>query len=298
HWDPRLPDYPGEFSGYQTHSHAYTDPFEPHDYRGKRVMVVGGGNSAMDVSSELAIRSITERLFSSMRRGVWVLSKYANGQPADKAAMPAWMPQKLGRKIAQRMIKKRLGRMEDYGLPKPDHEPLEGHPTVSEEFLARVGSGDILPKGAIERLDGDGVIFADGSREELDAIIWATGYKISFPFFSDPALTPGEDNAFPLFKRMVKPGYDNLFFLGLAQPLPTLVNFAEQQSKLVAAALTGDYALPGEQEMARAIAEDEKLYLSHFYESKRHTIQVDFGTYVRDLMKEMARGSKHRRWML
>lgn len=293
HWDPRTPDYPGEFHGHQMHSHAYCDPFEPYDFRGKKVMVVGGGNSAMDIASELSQKPIAEKLFVSMRRGVWVLSKYANGQPADKAVLPAWMPQKLGRKLAQHMIKKRIGRMEDYGLPKPDHEPLEGHPTVSEEFLARVGCGDVIPKGAIDRLDGDGVIFADGSREQLDAIIWATGYKISFPFFTDPELQP-KGNAYPLYKRMVKPGYENLFFLGLAQPLPTLVNLAEQQSKLVAAALTGDYAFPDADEMERVIVEDEKIHLGHFYASKRHTIQVDFGTYCRDLAKEITRGAGRR----
>lgn len=291
HWDPNTPDYPGHFDGYQTHSHAYSDPFEPHDYRGETVMVVGGGNSAMDIASELSQKPLAAKLFISMRRGVWVLGKYANGQPADKAVLPSWLPAKLGRKLAQRVIKKQLGRMEDYGLPKPDHEPLEGHPSVSGEFLTRVGCGDILPKGAIERLDGDGVIFTDGSREQVDAIIWATGYKISFPFLTDPALQP-VDNAYPLYKRMVKPGYENLFFLGLAQPLPTLVNLAEQQSKLVAAALTGAYAFPDEAEMERVIVEDEKIHLSHFYASKRHTIQVDFGTYCRDLVKEIERGGR------
>ena len=88
-------------------------------------------------------------------------------------------------------------------------------------------------RAGIDRLDGDGVVFADGSREQIDAIVWATGYNVTFPFLAVPALTP-QDNTFPLFKRMVKPGFETLFFLGLAQPLPTLVNFAEQQSKLVA----------------------------------------------------------------
>lgn len=290
HWDPRTPEYPGHFDGFQMHSHAYCDPFEPYDFRGKRAMVVGGGNSAMDIASELSQKPLCDKLYVSMRRGVWVLSKYTNGQPADKAVLPAWMPAKLGRKLAQRAIKKQLGRMEDYGLPKPDHEPLEGHPSVSGEFLTRVGCGDILPKGAIDRLDGDGVVFADGTREEVDAIIWATGYDISFPFFDDPALLPDENNAFPLYKRMVKPGYENLFFLGLAQPLPTLVNFAEQQSKLVAAALAGEYAFPEREEMERIIKADEAIHLGHFYAAKRHTIQVDFNTYCRDLTKEIGRG--------
>ena len=179
--------------------------------------------------------------------------------------------------------------MEDYGLPKPDHRPLDAHPSVSGEFLTRVGCGDITPKGAIDRLDGDGVVFADGTREQVDAIVWATGYNVTFPFFRQPELTP-DDNTFPLFKRMVKPGIDNLFFLGLAQPLPTLVNFAEQQSKLVAAAIAGEYEFPSRAAMEETIVDDEKEHLGHFYDSPRHRMQVDFSTYVRDLLREIDAG--------
>ncbi len=289
HWDPRTPDYPGAFGGYQVHSHHYRDPFEPYDFRRKRVMVVGGGNSAMDIASELSQRPLADKLFISMRRGVWVLPKYMNGQPADKAVLPGWMPTSVGRALARSAIKKAIGKMEDYGLPKPDHEPLSGHPSVSGEFLTRVGCGDITPKGAIERLDGDGVVFTDGSREALDAIVWATGYNVTFPFFDHPDLTPSE-NRFPLFKRIAKPGWPTLFFLGLAQPLPTLVNFAEQQSKLVAAKLAGAYDFPDPGEMARVIDADEKTHLGHFYASPRHTMQVDFSHYVADLLREIERG--------
>ena len=292
HWDPLMPEYPGTFDGYQVHSHNYRDPFQDFDYRGKRAMVVGAGNSSMDICSELSQRPLCEKLFVSMRRGVWVMPKYIDGIPSDKVAMPVWMPARLGRKLARKKIKKLVGNMEDFGLPKPDHEPLDGHPSVSGEFLLRVGSGDIIPKGAIERLDGDGVVFTDGTREQLDAIIWATGYKVSFPFLKQPELTPATNNSFPLFKRMVKPGFDNLFFLGLAQPLPTLVNFAEQQSKLVAAQLTGRYAFPDRAEMERVIVADEKMHNGHFYDSPRHSMQVDFAKYCADLMKEIKRGEK------
>ena len=257
HWDARMPTYPGTFNGYQVHSHHYRDPFTPYDFRGKRVMVVGAGNSAMDISSEISQRPLAEKLFISMRRGVWVLPKY----------------------------------MDDYGLPKPDHEPLDGHPSVSGEFLTRVGCGDITPKPGIKSLDGDYVIFTDGSREKVDAIIWATGYNTSFPFFKQDELTP-KDNVFPLFKRMVQPGREMLFFLGLAQPLPTLVNFAEQQSKLVAAVLTGAYAFPPADEMRRITKADEEAHLGHFYDSPRHRMQVDFFGYCKDLMKEIERGAK------
>lgn len=291
HWDARWPDpYPGTFSGQQLHAHDYRTPFDPIDVRGKTLLVVGAGNSAMDIASELSQRSLTKALFISMRRGVWVMPKYLGGQPADKAALPTWMPMKLGRWFARIMLKRAIGNMEDYGLPKPDHEPLNGHPSVSGEFLTRMGCGDIIAKPAIQAFDGDEVIFADGTRAQIDIIIYATGYKISFPFFDQADFQP-KDNRLPLFKRMMIPGVDNLYYLGLAQPLPTLVNFAEQQSKLVAAHLTANYALPPVARMQEIIAKDDQRYLGHFYDSPRHTIQVDFNDYVKDLKREIARGT-------
>jgi len=291
HWDPRLPDFPGHFDGPAFHAHAYSDPFDPVDMRGKTIVVVGMGNSAMDIASELAQRPIAKTLWVAARRGVWVLPKYMNGKPADKSALPAWMPRKLGQAMARRMIKKTLGRMEDYGLPKPDHEPLEAHPSVSGEFLTRAGCGDIKFKPNIKALEGEQVRFEDDSVEDVDAIIYATGYKISFPFFSDPALLPDAESRFPLFKRMMKPGIDDLFFMGLAQPLPTLVNFAEQQSKLAVGCLTGRYRPPSPADMEAITVKDEAFHLGQYYKSARHTIQVDFTTYVADLMKEIAAGA-------
>jgi cation diffusion facilitator CzcD-associated flavoprotein CzcO len=263
--------------------------------RGKNVVVVGMGNSAMDIASELAQRPIARTLWVSARRGVWVFPKYLNGKPSDKSAMPAWMPRGLGLALTRSVLKKTLGRMEDYGLPKPDHEPLEAHPSVSGEFLTRAGCGDIKFKPAIKALEGPNVRFADDSVERVDAIVFATGYKISFPFFADPDLVPGQDHRFPLFKRMMKSDVPNLFFMGLAQPLPTLVNFAEQQAKLAAAYLTGRYAPPSPAEMVRITAKDEERHLGQFYASARHTIQVDFNVYCADLKKEIVKGEKRAR---
>ncbi|MGW0172698.1 flavin-containing monooxygenase [Rhodococcus sp. NPDC003322] len=292
HWDPRMPDYPGRFAGTIMHSHQYRSPFDPVDMRGKKVVVVGLGNSALDIASELSHRSIAEHVWVSARRGVWVLSKYREGKPADKMMMPPWMPRKLGLSIARRKIKKSLGRMEDYGLPTPDHEPLGAHPSVSVDFLAKAGSGDLTCVPAIEALDGDHVRLVDGRRIPADVIICATGYKMSFPFFDDPALQPDARHRFPLFKRIVRPGVDNLFFMGLAQASPTIVNLAEQQSKLVAGILAGTYALPSVAEMNRIVEADEGASLAQYYQAPRHTIQVDFARYVRDLTKEIDAGRK------
>jgi cation diffusion facilitator CzcD-associated flavoprotein CzcO len=291
HWDPRIPDYPGTFEGVAFHSHAYCDPFQPYDMRGKNVVVVGMGNSAMDIASELAQRPMAKNLWVSARRGVWVLPKYMNGKPADKSAMPSWMPRKLGLSLARAAIKKAIGNMEDYGLPKPDHEPLSAHPSVSGEFLTRAGCGDIKFKPAIKAFEGHNIRFDDDSVEHVDAVIFATGYKISFPFLTDPAFKTDADNRLPLFKRMVPAGVDNLFYMGLAQPLPTLVNFAEQQAKLLGAYLAGRYHLPSATERTETTAKDEAFYLGGYYNSPRHTIQVDFGHYCSDLTKEIARGT-------
>lgn len=293
HWAARIPDYPGHFDGAQIHSHQYRTPFEPFDCIGKRVLVVGMGNSAMDIASELSQRPMADKLFVSTRRGVWIFPKYYQGQPLDKNPAPAWLPKGIKQWLGGRMVRKLVGRMSDYGLPEPEIGPFESHGTVSGEFLVRAGSGDINMKPAVERLDGDGVVFTDGSREKIDLIIWATGYDISFPFFDDPAYTADSDNRPPpLFKRIMKPGVPDLFYMGLAQPLPTLVNFAEQQSKLVAAYLAGEYAPPPADEMRRIIAADEDYYTGQYYAARRHTIQLDFDHYVRALGKELARGAK------
>ena len=291
HWSPRMPDYPGQFDGTILHSHTYNDPFDPIDMRGKNVVVVGMGNSAMDIASELAQRPLARTLTVSARRGVWVMPKYLNGKPADKAAMPPWFPRKLGLAMARKAIKKSLGAMEDYGLPKPDHEPLEGHPSVSGEFLTRAGCGDIKFKPAIKALEGKQIRFVDDTVLDVDVLICATGYDMKFPFFDDLALVPDADHRLPLYKRMMHPDIPNLFYMALAQPLPTLVNFAEQQSKLAAAYLTGAYKTPSPSEMRAVIAKDEQIHLGQYYKAKRHTIQVDFGVYVADLHKEIARGA-------
>ncbi len=298
HWSARWPEpaFPGadRFEGVQMHSHDYLTPFEPVDMRDKAIVVVGMGNSAMDIASELSQKPLGKVLYLSARRGVYIFPKYINGVPADKNPAPAWMPASWRRKLAARILEKTVGRMEDFGLPKPDHAPLEAHPSVSGEILTRLGCGDIIPKPNIAEIGARTVRFEDGSEVEADVIIYATGYNIRFPFL-DESLVGLENNHIKLFKRVFRPDMPNLFFMGLAQPLPTLVNFAEQQARWLAAYLVGEYHLPDEDAMWRAIEEDEERFLGHFYRSARHTMQVDFDDYVRDLRKEWRQGTRRAR---
>jgi cation diffusion facilitator CzcD-associated flavoprotein CzcO len=289
HWDAYTPQFPGRFDGVQFHAHDYVDPFEPVDARGKRILVVGMGNSAMDIASELAQKPIADQLFVAARRGVWIFPKYIKGKVPDKGAMPLWMPRWLMRMIVKKMVSDAVGKMSDYGLPEPEHHPADQHPSVSGEFLTRVGCGDVKVKPNIERFEGRNVRFTDGSVEPIDIVVYATGYNVSFPFL-DPKLIPVVENHLPLFKRIWKPGIDNLYFMGLAQPLPTLVNLAEVQAKWAAAHIAGEYALPAVSEMEAVIVKDEARDIGKYYKSRRHTMQINFDLYCHEIAQEQKRG--------
>ncbi len=184
--------------------------------------------------------------------------------------------------------------MEDYGLPKPDHRLFEAHISVSDTFPSLVAAGDIEMRPGIRELDGDSVVFEDGRREKIDTIVWATGYKISFPFF-DPAFISAPNNQLKLFKRVMKPGIPNLFFIALAQPSITLFALADRQAKWAATYLAGEYALPDVEEQKRTTLADEKKHMGRYYASARHTMQLDQDIYFDELDRELREGAKRAR---
>jgi dimethylaniline monooxygenase (N-oxide forming) len=297
HWQPQWPDppFPGEFSGIQLHSHHYIDPGEPEDLVGKRVVVVGMGNSAMDIASELCRPGVAQKVWVAARRGAWVIPKYLLGKPLDKAIpLPVKLPLRVRGFIARRIYSLAVGRMEDYGLPTPDHELGQAHPTISSDFLVRVGSGDIAMKPNLSELRGTEVAFVDGSVEQVDAIIYSTGYKVAFPFFDQSfVFAPGND--LPLFRRVYKPDVPDLFFFGLLQPLGAIMPLAEAQGKWVAEYLTGGYALPPPRAMERDMEEERKAMFERYVPSRRHTMQVDYDDYMVKLEKELVAGRKRAR---
>jgi cation diffusion facilitator CzcD-associated flavoprotein CzcO len=287
HWNPSYPDFPGHFDGPTLHSHHYIDPTDPLDLTGQRVLVVGIGNSAVDITSELARKGVAEQVFISTRSGAWVVPKYVFGRPADQVFKTnPRLPIGLQRRMARVLPRLVSGRMEDFGLPTPDHNFLEAHPTVSSELLLRLGSGDAVAKPNIVELLGDRVRFADGSVERVDAIVYATGYQISFPFFH-PDFVSAPGNVLPLYKRMFKPGLDDLCFIGFGQAIPTIFPFAECQSKLAGRWLAGDWAPPPPDEMEREIRRDERRFLRHYNKRPRHTMQLDYYVYEYDLRKRV-----------
>src|ERR1700730_7825125 len=283
HWNPRYPDFPGSFDGPQIHSHEYIDPSNPLDLYGRRVLVVGIGNSAVDIVSELARKTVSDTVFISTRSGAYVVPKYLFGKPADQVVkqnprVPAGLQRRLGSMLPRIFS----GRMEDFGVPTPNHHLLDAPPTVSSELLGRLGAGDAVGKGDVSELLGDRVRFSDGSVEAVDVIVYATGYNVSFPFF-DPGFLSARENVLPLYKRMLKPGLDDLAFIGLGQPIPTIFPFSELQSKIAARWLSGDWAPPPESEMEAEIRRDEAFHTGHFLNKPRHTMQLEWYAYQHEL---------------
>jgi dimethylaniline monooxygenase (N-oxide forming) len=292
HWDARRPEpaFPGSdaFAGVQMHSHDYIGD-DPNFFRDKRVVVLGMGNSAMDIAVESSFSSVATYL--AARRGAWVVPKYLFGKPLDQISTQAGIPFKVRQTFFRALLRVGVGDMERYGLPKPDHGILQAHPTVSDDILSRIAHGEIAPKPNIARLTERTVVFADGSEVEADIVIYCTGYRVTFPFFA-PDLIAAPDNDLPLFRRVFHPRIPSVAFIGLLQPLGAIMPLAAAQSEWVCDYLSGRYALPDPDAM-RVDMEAERARMFKLYvASKRHTMQVDYDDYLADLAKERRRGAE------
>ncbi|MDB9314683.1 NAD(P)-binding domain-containing protein [Spirulina sp. CS-785/01] len=176
HWCKRFPDFTGNFSGEIIHSKDYK---QPDQLRGKRVLVIGGGNSACDIAAEAA--RVGARSVLSLRESVWFLPKTVAGVPLVDIVQ-GWMPEALQRLLAYSIIRLTFGKHEQYGMTKPQYRIFEKHPTLNDEVPYYIKHGRITPKPEVQQLAGDNVEFADGSIEAFDLIVCATGYHVAYPF--------------------------------------------------------------------------------------------------------------------
>ena len=279
HSEPQIPDFSGEFTGESFHAHDY---LEPEVFEDKDVLVIGVGNSGMDIASDATklARSVTV----VTRHGVHVLPKYAFGRPIDQLGSPlsAYIPFPVERRLYELIQRVSNGRPEDRGLPKPDHRLLSAHPTVSSEFCDRVGHGDIVMKPNVERFDGETVHFADGTSARADLLVFATGYKVTLPFLDTDVYDPA-GNAMPLYERVLTPDLPGLFFIGFVQTVGSNIPLMEMQSEWVGDLITGACVLPPGAEIADWIAADQAAMARRYVRSARHTMQVDFWRYAHAL---------------
>jgi cation diffusion facilitator CzcD-associated flavoprotein CzcO len=296
HWDARWPEpaFPGADTTRieQIHAHDYKDESQ---LEGKRVVVVGMGNSAMDIAVDASYHGAATYL--SARRGVWIFPKYVGSKPVDRGdqvfANPR-MPFKLKQQALALMMRQTVGKMEDYGLPKPDHKVGEAHPTISGRILDRLAHGAITPRPNIARLHEHEVEFTDGSRAEADLVVYCTGYRITFPFLDDDLIS-APDNHIELYRRVFHPEVPNVLFIALLQPLGAIMPLAEAQGQWAADYLKGEYHLPPRPELLAEIRRDQAALRKRYVASKRHTIQVDFDEYLYALEKERRAGAERAR---
>ncbi len=285
HAVPRTPDLPGTFDGTRFHSHAYTDP---EVFAGRRVLVIGVGNSGMDIACDAA--RVAEHVLLSTRHGVHVLPKYAFGRPIDHLSLPAsaYLPFPLERRLYETITRLAVGRPEDRGLPRPDHRLLEAHPTVSSQLYDLVGHGDIEVVGDVAALEGDAVRLADGRVEPIDVLVTATGYEIALPFLA-PEVLEVHDNRLELYQRVIPPDRAGLYLVGFVQTVGANIALMEHQAEWIGDLLTGRCVLPPREEMHRWIAADRAAMAARYQRSARHTLQVDYWRYIRAIGAQRAR---------
>ncbi len=282
HWKPYLPSYPGHFNGESWHAHDYTDPVQ---LRGRRLLIVGAGNSGADIAVDGA--RLAKSVDLSIRRGYHILPKFAFFGEATDALyhkLVAPFPRPLRRLLSGMTVRLLTGSPTRYGMPVPKDPIFHTHPLVNSELLYQLRHGKVRLRPSIARLEGDSVLFTDGQRASYDLIIWATGYEVAFPFLA-PELVPAGEKVTRLYLHVFHVDEPTLAFVGLIQPNGCLWNLSELQGRLIAAHVAGHYALP-----TNAAAEAQAYWEAHrrrYAESPRHLLEVDWHEYHRDLRRRL-----------
>ena len=289
HWNPRFPEpaFKGNFTGETLHSHYYK---EVDQLKGKDILVVGIGNSAVDIACEAA-RTYSGNVVISTRSGANIVPNWLWSIPFDSLAssLISKLPLSIQRLFLSTALRLARGKQEDFGVPKPKRPLLSEHPTLSQDLLNLSGRGLVKFKPNIQEFKGKTVVFEDGTEQDFDMIIYATGYKVTFPFLKNQSFDVSETNDFRLYKKVVHPDFQGLFFLALIQPLGAIMPLAEVQSKWIAKILNGECPLPNREEMLKSIENDKFAMAKRYKESPRHTLQVDFHPYKESIEREMKR---------
>ena len=228
HWHRRFPGYPGEFAGEFIHSKDFKSPEQ---LEGKRVLVIGGGNSACDIASEAARSAESADL--SLRRGYWFLPKTLLGKPVVESPL-IHAPVAVQRFFLRGLLRLVVGRYSDYGLPEPDHKIFEKHPTISTEILHYLKHGRIRPRPDVSHFEGKSVHFVDGTSGEYDMIVCATGFYVSFPFLPPGTVPVKNDQLALVYAGCVLPEFKHLYLIGTQQTRYGIGPLLTPASQLVA----------------------------------------------------------------
>jgi hypothetical protein len=280
HNTPRHPeDVQAAFTGRYLHAHQYktNQPFA-----GERVLVIGAGNSGCDCAVEIS--RVADHVAISVRRPQYIIPKFFLGRPTDTFnEKMLWIPERIANWLRRLTLRIQVGSYRDYGLEDPDFPVTKGHPTLNSELLYKIRHGKVHPRRGIAQIKGQTVRFTDGREEIFDTIVAATGYKIALPFFARDFINYEEADRVPLYLRMFHADHPTLAFIGLFQPQGAIWPLSDYQGKLAANWVMGRWQLP---DNLAELAEKDSDYIDReFLASKRHTIEVHYHGYLRQLQR-------------
>ena len=246
---PNLPTLPGRFDGELMHSSEYR---HPSCFDGKRVLVVGCGNSACDIAVDAVHRAASVDM--SVRRGYYFLPKFIGGKATDSIGGKIKLPRALKQRVDDRLIRMIIGKPSDYGLPDPDYRLYESHPVVNSLVLHHIGHGDITPRGDISAVSENTVTFVNGQSRDYDLILMGTGYKLDYPFIDPAELNWKNSDAPQLYLNVFHPEHRNLFMMGMVEAAGLGWEGRNEQAEMVAL-----YLRAREQKSAAAAALEETV---------------------------------------
>jgi Predicted flavoprotein involved in K+ transport len=230
---PNIPQFKGHFEGEMIHSAQYRSPRQ---FAGKRVLIVGAGNSGCDIAVDAIHHGVNCDI--SLRRGYYFVPKYVFGRPADTLGGAVNLPMWLKRRVDGFLLKWFVGNPQKYGFPKPDYRLYESHPVVNSLILFHAGHGDLTVRPDIDRLDGKTVHFTDGTEAEYDMILTATGYLLHYPFV-DKELLNWQGAAPHLYLNCMHPARDDLFVLGMVEASGLGWQGRHEQAEMIARYIRG-----------------------------------------------------------
>ncbi|CAL8254753.1 unnamed protein product [Merluccius merluccius] len=286
---PHLPlhDFPGieSFDGKYFHSWEYRNA---DGLQGKRVVVIGIGNSGGDIAVDIS--RVAERVYLSSRSGAWVVSRVGEGGlPADLVQtsrfdlLLAGLPSLWNTKPFEAELNRRFDHSL-YGL-QPRHGFFAQIPLVNDELPGRIISGRVQMKPNVKEFCGSSVVFVDGSvLDKVDVVVFATGYNYSFPFLP-PDLQAKSGHRLRLFRHVFPPGLSRptLAVVGFIHALGAINPMAEMQARWATRVFKGLMALPTEAAMLQDIEKDTVAMHQSFNCSKRSPLQVGYIPYMDSL---------------
>jgi flavin-binding monooxygenase-like protein len=280
-WHPAMPEFKGRFNGKIIHANEYRDTDQ---FRGKRVLIVGLGNSGADIACDAA--QAADEAFISVRRGYHFIPKFVFGIPTDVYhhhldELPDWMQESGLETILQTIC----GDPTRFDLPTPDHDPFASHPLMNTELLHYLGHGDIHAKPDVETLDGDYIEFVDGSREKIDLIVCATGYQQKIPYVPDNYFEWRGERPI-LYMNTFSATHPRLFVMGFFEVASGAYQLYDRIANLVAHNIIDTMNNPGRSEKFDDMKDTDKTDLrgGHDYvNSDRHANYIDYDTYMERL---------------